>query len=180
MDWLNQENMDLVAFVMLGGVTLLSALGVVFLRNLFHNALFLAACLVSVGGIFLLLGAEFVFAIQLLIYAGAVVVLILFAVMLTQGIRREEPRAPILERLLALAVAAGTAGGLAFVGVFSGLPQSPTPPVAPEQATAALADSLLTQYVVPFEIVSVLLLVAMVGAILIAKPEPKPPAGGEE
>jgi NADH:ubiquinone oxidoreductase subunit 6 (subunit J) len=171
-DWLNQQNMDLVAFALLAATTLGSAAGVVLLRNLFHCTLLLAACLVSVGGIFLLLGGELLFAVQLLIYAGAVVVLILYVIMLTEGIRRQEGYLTLVEYALAVFVAGGTFVGLAWVAFSAGFPEAAQPPVESGQATAALADSLLTHYVVPFEVISVLLLVAMIGAIVIAKPEP--------
>ena len=180
MDWLNQHNMDAVAFVMLSAATLASALGVVALRNLFHGAVFLAACLVSVGGVFLLLGGELIFAIQLLIYAGAVVILILFAVMLTRGIRKEEPHQTKPEQGLSLLVAVATFFGLCWVAASAGFREYPQKPVPADQATAALGDSLLTHYLVPFEVISVLLLVAMIGAILIAKPEPQAPADEED
>lgn len=180
MDWLNQQNMDTLAFIMLSAATLGSALAVVTLRNLFHCALFLAACLVSVGGIFLLLGAEFLFAIQLLIYAGGVVVLILFAIMLTREIWKDEAHQTPLERGLTVLVAGATFIGLVWVAVTGSFPEYVKPAAETQNATVTIAESLLTYYLVPFEVVSVLLLVAMIGAILIGKPEQPPSDGGEE
>lgn len=84
---------DLVAFSIVATLTLIAALGVVAARKMFYSALFLAATLIGVAFTFLLLGAEFLFVVQILVYVGAITTLILFAIMFTEGGSTEEDEA---------------------------------------------------------------------------------------
>ncbi len=158
-----------VAFFALAGLTLLSALAVVTLRNLLRSALALVVTFIGVAGIYLLLQAEFIAAVQVLLYVGAVTVLILFAIMLTERLMEARLRqftgkwwlaVPLVVLVLALIVASL----LGAVWVERPKETLPTEPVV------SLGEILLTRYVLPFEIASVLLLVAMVGAIVVAWP----------
>ena len=81
---------DLIAFALLGAVTILGAVLTVMTHKLFHSALFLAATLLGVASLFLMAGAQMLFVVQILVYVGAVVTLILFAIMFTHGTTREE------------------------------------------------------------------------------------------
>lgn len=158
-----------VAFFALAGLTLLSALAVVTLRNLLRSALALVVTFIGVAGIYLLLQAEFIAAVQVLLYVGAVTVLILFAIMLTERLMEARLRqftgkwwlaVPLVVLVLALVVVAL----LGAVWVERPKEALPTEPVA------SLGEVLMTRYALPFEIASVLLLVAMVGAIVVAWP----------
>jgi NADH:ubiquinone oxidoreductase subunit 6 (subunit J) len=157
-----------VMFVAVGLVAVGAGLAVVMTDHLVRAGLWLVLALGAVAVEFLLLHAEFVAWVQVLIYVGAVVVLLLFAVMLT--------RAPIgpssdLDRPPgpALLVGAGTGLGLAglFVWIFAGR-QVPAPPVG---AAKPLGNTIFADWVLPFEVLSVLLLAALVGAIVLSKRE---------
>jgi NADH-quinone oxidoreductase subunit J len=160
-----------LAFVCLAAGALISGLLVVLSRNILHSALWLLPCLVSVAGLFLLLGAEALAAIQILVYCGGIVVLILFAVMLTRGIGDPDVRATNQQ------LAWGFIGAAGLAGVVLHLLSREAWPVASRanlgDVTGRLADALLTPYVLAFEVASVILLVAMIGAIVIARGEPQ-------
>ncbi len=159
------------SFLLLAAGTVFPALLVVLSRSIVHAALWLLVCLASVAGLFVFLGAEFLGAIQILVYCGGVVVLVLFAVMLTQG--AATPEKAVHNRLLwwALPVVAGF-GFLVYT-----LTRRVVWPIAQlaqtADATPRLADALLGPYVLAFEVASIVLLVAMIGAIVIASAEPK-------
>lgn len=153
-----------VVFYGLAALTLGSALGVVMTRNLFHAALFLVVSFLGVVGLYLTLAADFLAAVQLLIYAGAIAILLIFAIMLT----RESVRANVENRQWPSAVIIAV---LVFVLVgtvvlWTQWPVSAAQPVFP--TINALAEALFNQYVLPFEIASVLLLAAMIGALVLA------------
>ncbi len=158
-----------LAFYAVSGVAVLGALGVLFLRNLFHAGLSLILSLSAVAALFVLLGAEFLAGVQVLIYVGAVAVLILFAVMLTQRITAR--RVPRYTR--ALLPAALVVVGLAVITAVV-MWRVELPPMAPIPEASALeefADLLLSTYLLPFEVISLLLLGALVGAIVLARKE---------
>ena len=161
-------------FYLLGALALICGLLVVvnpFSRNPVTSAMFLVLAIACLAGLFILLNAYFLAAVQVLVYAGAVMVLFLFVIMLLD-LKAEERRQV---RSWTGKVLAGA--GLFFVGVilwfvlgsFRNHTLSGNPPAGPEGATAPLGQVLFTQYLLPFEIVSVLLLVAMVGVILLSK-----------
>lgn len=167
--------MESIAFYVLASVILISALLMVTSRNLVHSIVYMVISFVGVGGLFILLQAEFVAAVQILVYAGGIVVLFLFVVMLVnlgeinqiEYLHRQWLPATVLTLVLVAEI------GALLWGNASGLP------AAPAQADGALrgvggntetiAMSLYTDYLLPFEIASVLLLVAMIGAIYLAK-----------
>ncbi len=156
--------MQLALFILVSALTLGGALGVVATRNVVHAALFLLLSLLGVAGVYLLLFAEFLALVQVLIYGGAVTIVVLFAVMLTRSSeypRISDNRQWPLALLVALAVAAvlGTAFWVA--------PQVDAQPQAP--VFTGLAASLFTKWALPFEIASLVLLVALIGAIIIAR-----------
>ena len=156
------------AFYLLAAVTLAGALGVTLTRNLFHSALWLAVTLLGVAGLYLYLGAEFLAVVQVLIYVGAILVLLLFRVMLTARIA--DPAVPALNRhaLLAALVALGTGWALRLaVRQAAALPAGPVAPVPLE----TLGRGLVTTYVLPFEVLSLILIGALVGPVVIARPE---------
>ena len=158
-----------VVFVILSAVALIGAVGVVTVRNLFHAALFLVLSFVGVAGFYVLLEAEFLAGVQLLVYVGAISILIIFAVMLSRQLMSPEFKARNEQWLIGLL----TAAALFIVLVFVLLQVSwPTVPAAvPDDAISALGQALVSpdQFVLVFEVASVLLLVALVGAVVIAR-----------
>jgi len=159
-----------VAFILIAGFTLLTALGVVLLRNIVHSAIMLVFSFLGVAGIYFTLNAGFLGLVQIMVYAGAISVLIIFAIMLVMKDDPEKTNLPspnipnILSGgyLTALLVAA-------LVGSiwFTKFPVKVVP--ASGDDLGILANLMLGDYVVPFEAAAVLLLVAVVGAIILAK-----------
>jgi NADH-quinone oxidoreductase subunit J len=142
-----------------------------FSRNPVTSAMFLVLTIVCLAGLFVLLHAFFLAAIQILVYAGAVMVLFLFVIMLLD-LRQEEQRRIKTFGLVAGLVAVGAISTIAFRSFSRDhLVVDPSPTL--EGETASLGKLLFTQYLLPFEIVSVLLLVAMIGAVLLSKRELK-------
>jgi len=161
-------------FYLFAALTLLCGFLVVanpFSRNPVTSAMFLVLTIVSMAGLFVLLHAFFLAAVQVLVYAGAVMVLFLFVIMLLD--LKEETRRRFSKFGVATGVlSVGALGGLTLHTLLnSGIAPGSAPQV--EGATRPLGAMLFTQYLLPFEIVSVLLLVAMVGAILLSKKDLK-------
>jgi NADH-quinone oxidoreductase subunit J len=155
----------IVAFWVLTVVTLGAALMVVIVRDLFHAVLSLILSFVGVAGLYVTLSADFVAVAQVLIYAGAISVLILFAMMLTPRAARDNAETFLQGPALMLAgLTAATIAGVAGATDWSEASRGPFTTTA-----AAIGDALLNRYVLPFEIASVLLLVAMVGAIVLVR-----------
>jgi NADH:ubiquinone oxidoreductase subunit 6 (subunit J) len=150
---------------------LLPALGVVLSKNIVHSALWLLPCLVSVAALFVLLNAEMLAGIQVLIYCGGIVVLILFAVMITQGVGDPDVRVNNNQLWWSMLAAAGFGAAMIILCARQVWPVEPGP--VPADVTGRLADALLGPYVFAFEAASVVLLAAMIGALVIARWEPK-------
>jgi NADH-quinone oxidoreductase subunit J len=158
--------MGLVVFYILGGITLLAALGVVTTRNIVYGALFLLVSLSGVAGLFVVLFAEFLALVQLLIYGGAIIIVILFALMLTRttdfSAASEHRRWP---------VAAIVSGALFALLAFTAVNDSNTYNTARRSGIGIeeLGKGLFENWAVPFEVASILLLVALIGAIVIGR-----------
>jgi len=154
-------------FIVIGAATLGAALLVVTSRNLFHSALFLTASFLGIAGLYILLEAEFLAVVQILIYVGAIATLIVFAIMLSRVGMRDVPRV-VNEQWAIVAL-----GALLLFGVLASLIAHITWPVSGAEpasnAIAALGQAFVGPYVIPFEVASVLLVVALVGAIIIAR-----------
>jgi NADH-quinone oxidoreductase subunit J len=153
-----------IAFWILAVVTLGAALGVMAARNLLHAVLFLILTFIGVAGFFLLLSAEFLAMAQIIIYVGAIAVLVLFAVMLTPhaGQSNGETKMVLPAGLLALCLAA------IFIFVLTDTDWS-TIGSAPGIGVTDLGEALLSTWVLPFEMASVLLTGALVGAIMLTR-----------
>ena len=171
--------MQLALFIIVAIFTIGGALGVVATRNVVHAALFLLLSLLGAAGAYLLLFAEFLALVQVLIYGGAVTIVVLFAVMLTRS--SEYPRITDNRQwplgLITAAVLSAVLGAAFWLG-----PEISAEPQAPE--FTRLAGSLFTKWALPFEIASLVLLVALIGAIIIARTQnvdaaEDPPAGSE-
>jgi len=156
-----------VAFYILAATTVGCALMVAFVRELVQAVLFLALAFVGIAGIYIVLSADFVAVVQVLIYAGAVAVLMTFAVMLTPAADRKNSSTAFW------APAAVLAGLVLVIIVFVSYDTNWQIANRPQfgATAAALGEALLKPYVVPFEVASVLLMTAMVGAIVLTKEE---------
>lgn len=163
--------MDAALFYIFAAITLAGALVTVTRRNPVHSALGLILSLLGVAGLFLLETAEFLFAVQILLYIGGVMVLFLFVIMLIHleqaaKLRQYSRQWPVaLAALLAVMIEI-----TAFVR--AGLPNlspSPAPRLNPDGNTERIADSLFYVYALPFEAASLLLLIAIVGAVWLAR-----------
>jgi NADH:ubiquinone oxidoreductase subunit 6 (subunit J) len=164
-------NVSQVVFIVLSVVALAGAAGVVLLRNLFWAALFLILSFVGVAGFYLLLEAEFLAMIQLLVYVGAIAILIIFAVMLSRQMMSPQFRSRNEQWVWGLVAAVALFMALAVVLVTVNWPVDTTSAPVPPDTIAQLGTALVSpdQYVLPFEVASVLLLVALVGAVIIAR-----------
>ena len=163
--------MGLVLFYAAATLTLFASFGVVATRNIVHAALFLLAALAGVAGLFVLLYAEFLALVQLLIYGGAIIIVILFALMLTRSGEyegeTETRRRPFAALAAALLFGLMTAVFVADAEQFNTNTREAVP-------FRTLAEDLFAAWAVPFEIASLVLLVALIGAVVIGR------AGREE
>ena len=164
-------------FYLLAAISILAAIGMIVAKNPVHSAIFLVLTLFNTAGIFIMLGAEFLAAAQVIVYAGAVLVLMLFFLMLVDPQNLPERRGghpvqrivgPLLGLILLLEVAAAIANR-AMVG----FPGNATPEniAFVGGSTEAIGNLLFTQYLLPFEVVSLVLLIGVAGAIVLALPE---------
>ena len=163
--------MSVVAFAVLALIAVGSALGLVLRRNAIHGALFLVVNLGTVAALYLTLRAEFLAAAQVIVYAGAIMVLFVFAIMvLIPGKEETGPDQRRPYRLLAIPVAAGLLIELAvIVGTRAGRAAAPAGAPATPGGVEAIGRLLFTDYLFPFELTSVLLLAAMVGVLVLAR-----------
>ncbi len=151
----------------LAGVILAGAFGVVATRNVVYAAIFLLLTMLGVASLFLVLLTEFLALVQILIYGGAISIVLLFAIMLTrapeQAHAEDNPQRP-----LAAVVALGLFGLLAFAALSTSWKELKSPD-DPTAGFAALSESLFSDFVVPFEVASLVLLVALVGAVVLTR-----------
>lgn len=165
------EGVQIVSLVILAIMMIGSALGVVLLSNIVYSAFLLGAVFISMSGLFILLNAGFVAAAQILVYVGAVNVLILFGIML---VNKREDFAQVKNAWLGRLVTAAVCGGLfALLGaMILATPWSvSTAAPAGDAATVLIGMHLFSDYLLPFELASVLLLMALIGAIVLARRE---------
>ena len=160
--------MEAYLFYPLAVFTIVTALVVISRRNPVHSVLALVFCFIGVAAIYIVLHAEFLAAVQILVYAGGIMVLYLFVVMLV-SLRQGEPPKTARHRLPAIILAVLLFAELIVVFVRSTPPAAQASAVTTGSTTQALGRVLLVEYLLPFEIASLLLLVAMIGAIVLAK-----------
>ncbi len=191
--------MEFVVFAIFGALALAGAIGVVVARNPVHSAIGLLVSLLAVAGLFLVLWAEFIAVVQIMVYAGGVMVLFLFVIMLVDleqrgfdlGAGRIGPRPAAWERAI------WTVATLAFGGLVASLAVRSANLPLPSAARAAtmlqgpysvegrglgntqwIGTLLYTDWLIPFELASVLLLVAIIGAVVLARPDGAEGQGG--
>ena len=162
-------NVSQVVFIILSVAALAGAAGVVLSRNLFKAALFLVLSFVGVAGFYVLLEAELLAMIQILVYVGAIAILIIFAIMLSQRLMSPEYDPRNEQWLGGLLVAVALFAALLFVLLRVDWPVSEAS--VPAEAISQLGQALVSPdyFLLPFEVASVLLLVALVGAVIIAR-----------
>ena len=163
--------LDKMLFYFFAGLAVVSAILVVTRRNAVHSAIFLITALLATAGIFLQLRAEFLFAVQIILYVGGIMVLFIFVIMLVNLDVALHQVQFNRQWLLALVLAAVLGAQLAFA-LWPGRSALALPEVRVTQLepnTERLGQTLFRSYMLPFEIASILLLVAMIGAVVMAK-----------
>jgi len=166
--------LELVLFYIFATIAVVSAILVITRHNVVHSAAFLGATLFAVAGIFLTLHAEFLAGVQVIVYVGGILVLFVFVIMLISVERAEHERQFNRQWTIALITASILIVEIGY-GLFRGrgtfvLPPAVIPPAVAVTGNSELVGSALyTTYLLPFEIASILLLVAIVGAVVLAK-----------
>lgn len=172
-------NPQTLIFIVLALIAVVSAYRVISAGRIMHAAIWLALLFVAMAGVFLLLGADFLAAAQVLVYAGAITTLIVFGIMLSganevagPAVSRSPQRSEMLSRSEArggpLSLVAAIAFSVVMLIVFGRMRSTPEPGEAVADTVKAIGDSLFTRYVIPFEVVSLVLLVALIGAIVLS------------
>ncbi len=167
-DVLSSLHSTQVMFYIIGGLAVTGAMGVVFSRDIVHAALFLIMTLLMTAGVFVLISAEFLALVQILLYGGAVVILVLFALMMTRA-RESRVRLNGSQWPVGLASAIGLAAVLILMVGQTAWQQ--TGDALQNVGIDRIGNALFNDYAIPFEIASLVLLVALIGAIVIARTE---------
>jgi len=155
------------AFWIMAVVVVAAALGVVFLRNVFRAALSLVLCFITVAGLYITLSADFLAAVQILVYVGAISVLIILAIMMTRDVQQGSPTNKM--RIPAFIVAAVLLGIMIYTVTSTSWNIAAESPLTP--TTVPLATKLFSEsgFILPVEIAAMLILAAILGAIVIAR-----------
>ena len=162
----------LIIFCVLAAITLSTAFLTIFSRNPIHSAIYLVICFFSIAGHYLLLNAQFLAVVHVIVYSGAIMILFLFTIMLMNLNERNEVHRPRITRLgaivsfclICLVLIAIFINSKPIVGEYTATGED-------YQSINVLGKILLNEYMVPFEFVSILLIVAMIGAVLLSKKE---------
>ncbi len=155
-------------FAIIAVVAIVAGLRMVTTKNVVHAALYLLVVLSAVAAVYVILGAEFVAATQVLIYLGAIMVLLLFGVMLTRAKIGDDTDLDHDQRWIAALVAVGMFAVMSF-SLWEGFSDTELPETMAPQRTQAVSDEIFSTYIVPFEALSVLLLAALIGAVVVAR-----------
>jgi NADH-quinone oxidoreductase subunit J len=162
----------LISFYILSTLTLASAFLTIYSRNPIHSAIYLVICMVSIVGHYLMFNAQFLAMVQLIVYAGAIMVLFLFTIMLMNLNREDEVHKPRITRLGAITVFILMSVVMVTVFINSKTIMGEYDVSGEDfQSIKTLGKVLLNDYMVPFEFASILLLVAMIGVVLLSKKE---------
>jgi NADH-quinone oxidoreductase subunit J len=162
------ENLTAIAFWLLALTILGTATMVVMSKNMVHSVLWLIVVFLGQAGIFILLNATFIAAVQILVYAGAVCIMVVFGVMFTM--QDDIKKSNLFNKRLL--IGAPVVGLLLVVSSFLAIKSGGSAPIAagsvPEDTVGKIGELLLTNYVVPFEAAAILLLVALIGAVFLS------------
>jgi NADH-quinone oxidoreductase subunit J len=168
-------NLDLIFFLILAIISVSTAIGMLLSRNAVYSALFLVLNFITVAVFYLLLGAPFIAMAQITVYAGAIMVLFLFVIMLLGAESLPETEVLPWQKPLAGLLAVALAVEATFIFLTRARPigdvAQPDASVNMPANLKALGETLFTQYLLPFEVTSILLLVAMIGAIVLVRKE---------
>ena len=162
-----------IVFFVLAAIAVLAALNLVFQRHPIHSALSLIVVMVCLAGLYLLMGAEFVAAVQIIVYGGAIMVLFIFVIMLLNAGEEERNDFSKVAKFAGLPLALALTASIAAAVV---KPDPNLPPVTQTvipNATAQISSMLFKEFVYPFELTSFLILVAIMGALVLAQREKK-------
>jgi len=168
-----------VAFVLTAILTVAGALAAALLKNLVHCALSLTVTFAGLALLYLQLDAQFAGFSQILVYIGAVAILVVFAILLTRGAGIPEYRNYSTSWLAGLTIAAAVFALLAWA-VIKSLPMTSATLATPVVTVQSIGAALMSTYVLPLEIVAVVLTVALIGAVIVAMPESRTPKSGAE
>ena len=163
-------NTILIFFFILGTMAVMGSIGTVTAKNVVHASLFLILALLAVAGIFILLLAEFLAIVQVLIYGGAITILLLFALMLT---RARENTLKLNNNQVVIGILASIATFAALTVVFLTSDWTATIDNPTRPGFKNISEVLFQQWAIPFEIASLVLLVALIGSIVISRPGPE-------
>jgi NADH-quinone oxidoreductase subunit J len=166
--------MESIFFYIFAGIAVLAAIGVVLQQRVFYAAVSLIVCLSAIAGIYMLLDSPFIAAVQIIVYAGAIMVMFLFVIMLLDPFSTSSTR----DKKKSLSLFAIVLGAVALVLLY-GLIESYDPALAPKTplsgspagagALHQIGETLFNQYLLPFEITSILILVAIIGVVVLAR-----------
>ena len=159
-------------FYVIAAVSIVSGAGVAFSRSIIYAALSLLGALLGIGALFIFLSADYVAVSQLLIYIGGVLVLILFAVMLTSKIGDKSHTNPSIGVLPGIGLTVALIAVLGYVATKSPWISNPNAP-NPAQTARTIGDVFLKEYLLPFEVSSLVLLATLIGAVVVARKEIK-------
>jgi len=168
---------DVLIFYLIAAVSLVTAIGVVAARNPVHSGIFLILCFVNIAGIFVMLGAEFLAVIQIIVYTGAILVLVLFVIMLVDpeelpSFHTAEPLQRYLSFLLGAVLLLEVGAAIVTrTGVIGGGSATPENIAAVGGNTQALGRVIYSRYLLAFEVTSLVLTVGVIGAVVLALPE---------
>lgn len=163
-----QELLPLIGFYLFAAITVISAVFVVFLKNITRAVFSLMFTFFGVAGLYLFLHADFLAATQVLIYVGGVLVLLLFGIMLTQRMVEVDIRSGRIQFMPSL-IAMAFLFGILVVLIYR-TPWNVQGPANFQETTSGIGTLLMTEWLLPFEVASILLLAALVGAVAIARP----------
>jgi NADH-quinone oxidoreductase subunit J len=163
-------NAPLLVFFVLAAMAVLGAVSLILQRHPIHSALSLIVVMIALAGLYLLMGAEFVAAVQIIVYGGAIMVLFIFVIMLLNAGVEERTNASKLAGVAGIPLAVALMGVLAAAVVRSSY-AAQTPTIGTVAPTKAVANLLFQDFVYPFELTSFLILVAILGAIVLAQRE---------
>jgi NADH-quinone oxidoreductase subunit J len=168
---------EFIAFLVLALIAIAGGILMINLSKVVHMVLALVFSFISIAGIYVLLSAEFVAAVQILIYSGAITIVMLFGIMLTRHHDHSEPKSSVGKKILVI-------GGIAVFAItmYLGIYNIDLPGQATDlhvENTKQIGVALYTKYIIPFELTSVVLLVALIGAIILAKRDDKKEANEE-
>ena len=170
--------MSPILFYFVAGIIIIPALAVVLSENLFHAGLSMIVSFLGIAAIYAMLSAPFVAAMQVLVYAGAIAVILLFAFMLTHDIMQPQQMSTRIQQTASAFVCSLLALFMGRVLISSNWGKL-EPQAVEGIPLEVLGEGFLTDYLVPFELISILLLMTLVGSIVIARKEERPPSASD-